>query len=469
VSGLMEILELLNSTPEGVHVGIIPTVLLPFALLSTIISVVATFIANLFGVKLRAEGPKKLLEILLKPRILISAFILNGFLYGGMQAYSYLRNGPVPEFYQNLKNKNILQGVQADQSDPSLHWKQSIVDDGFFADAIVVDNELFAGSKKGHLYVFNLKTGLLTHKVYIGKFIAPRLTFFKGHIYFGEGLHQSHHMQIYKLDIKTKKIVGRFKTKGHTEAMVVAATIEGRDYLFFAAGNDGIYAIDPDSMKKIWHYSKGHMDSHPYIHKGHLYIGTGVPLQDLKSSRALAIKLDVKNGQEQWVREIPMSSWFGPIVVGDSICFPLGEIHVKSNLGGNQCFSFSGERKESLFVDNPVMGKQEANNETILFNDFKGTIYLWNLHKGVVEWKIQNSSKRYSFSTSQKVEGSNYVFINRDGKGIFFDIRKGTVFKNFQFNKDESVFSDPIPYKDGVIVLGLGGTIKNYKKKGIVQ
>ncbi|TNE95542.1 MAG: hypothetical protein EP326_14870, partial [Deltaproteobacteria bacterium] len=106
MSGLMEILAQLNSSPEGFETAIVPTILLPLAFLSTGISVVATFIAGLFGVKLKAEGPKKLLEVLLKPKVLISAAVLNAVIYGGMQGYQYVKNGPVPFFIQNFKNGN---------------------------------------------------------------------------------------------------------------------------------------------------------------------------------------------------------------------------------------------------------------------------------------------------------------------------------------------------------------------------
>jgi len=460
----MEILAQLNSIPEGIHVGIIPTVLLPFAILSTGISVVATFIAGLFGVKLRAEGPKKLLEVLLKPKILITALIFNALIYGGMQGWQYIKHGPVPAFYQNLRNRNSIATNSAKSDIPGLHWQQN-VEEGLFADGIIIGNELYAGSKEGSLYVFNLKSGALTHRIYIGKFIAPALTHFKGHLYFGEGLHHSHHMGIYKFDLKTKKIVGKFKTKGHTEAQVIATTFKGEDYLFFSAGGDGLYAVDPKTMTKRWHYLNGHMDSHPIIQDGAIYIGTGTPLEDMGKTRPLGIKLDLTTGKELWAQELPLSSWFGPIALPEAVCFPLGEIHIKSSLGGYQCFNFAGERTKNIFVDSPVMGKQKLVNGKILFNDFKGTVHYWDYQSEAVLWEIDNSSTKYSFSSSQKVDEKHYLFFNRTGDGVIFDIEEGKVLSKMNFNKDESVFADPIVHKDGFIILGLKGTLKNYKKK----
>ena len=63
---------------------IIPTVMIPLTLVSVGISVVASFIAGLFGIKLKMEGPKKLLEVLLKPKVLATAFMLNAIIMGGI-------------------------------------------------------------------------------------------------------------------------------------------------------------------------------------------------------------------------------------------------------------------------------------------------------------------------------------------------------------------------------------------------
>lgn len=471
MSGLMEILELLNSTPEGVTYGIIPTVLLPLAFLSTGISIVATFIAGLFGIKLKAEGPKKLLEVLLKPRILLSALVLNLIIYVGMRGFEYVKHGPVPTFVQNFKNRTIETSVPpiTPESTPetppetNLNWQQN-VGEGVFASGVIIGDELFAASKEGSLFVLNIKTGELTHKIFFGKFIAPKLILFKEHIYFGEGLHHSHHMGIYKFDPKSKKVVGRFETKGHTESRVVATTLEGQDYLFFAAGGDGLYAIDPNTMTERWRYFNGHMDSHPLVVDGDLYIGTGVPKEDIGKTRPLAIKLDIKTGKELWAKELPLSSWFGPNLVNDSICFPLGEIHVKSNLGGFQCFKPEGTRSGNIFIEKSVMGRQKTvDNSFILFNDFKGTLYKWNPKNPKPTWVIDNSSPKYSFSSSQVLPNGHYLFFNRTGDGVIYDEQSGEVIKKLNFNGKESVFADPMIYEEGFLIFGLDGTIKSYK------
>lgn len=462
MSGLTEILELLNSSPVEAHYSIIPTVLLPLAFLSTGISIAATFIAGLFGVKLKAEGPKKLLEVLLKPKILISALILNAIIYGGFIAYEYIKNGPVPFVIQNFKNNNIVVNKKAITTNSELNWQQS-VGEGIFTEGVIVGDEVYVGSKDGNMFVLDINSGELKNKLFFGKFLSPRPIQYKDHIFFGEGLHKSHHMRVYKLDPKTKEVVNHYETKGHTEMMAVTTTLDGEEYLFSSAGGDGLHAIDPNTMKARWNFNEGHMDSFPTIFGKFLYIATGVPTEDIGIKRAHAYKIDIKTGKEVWKKELPLSSWFAPVVMKDQVCFTMGELHVKSNLGGIQCFYHDGTRGLHLLIEKPIIGKHFAYKENIVFNDYKGSVYSWNFNTGKVNWKIDNSTKKYGFSSSRKLKDNQYLFFNRDGVGLVYNIDNGEVLKKIIFNDKEKTFADPIVHKDGVLVFGLKGTIKNYK------
>ena len=91
----MDVYQLIvNDLYQDLGLMIIPTVMIPLTAVSVFLTMVATFIAGLFGIQLKAEGPKKLLEVLLKPRILAGAFILNGLIFGGIWAYEYVNNLP---------------------------------------------------------------------------------------------------------------------------------------------------------------------------------------------------------------------------------------------------------------------------------------------------------------------------------------------------------------------------------------
>ena len=101
------------TTPEIVPM-IIPTVMIPLTLVSVGLSVVASFIAALFGIQLKLEGPKKLLEVLLKPKILATAFALNALIMGGIYGWKWWKNYPrlistiESEMSQRSKNSTFL-------------------------------------------------------------------------------------------------------------------------------------------------------------------------------------------------------------------------------------------------------------------------------------------------------------------------------------------------------------------------
>jgi outer membrane protein assembly factor BamB len=463
--GLMEIQELLNSYNNlypGFEPAIVPTVLLPLAFLSTGISVVATFVAGLFGVKLKAEGPKKLLELLLRPRILFSALILNALIYGGLNLYQYVKNGPVPLVVQKLMNNSIDINIPAVKGDGNIKWKQNI-GEGIFTSGVIVDDEIFVGSKEGNLFVLNKETGRVKNKIFFGKFLSPTPVLYKGYLYFGEGLHASHHMRVYKFDPKKKEVVGAFKTKGHTEIFPVLKEIDGKDYLFQAAGADGIYAIDPHTMKKIWQFKDGHMDAFAHISGDDLYIGSGVPLEDLGKMRPFAYKLNVKTGKLIWKKELPLSSWYGPVQSKNRVCFIQGELHVKSLIGGINCLDENGNRVSSILIESPVIGKPLVQGDNIIFNDFNGGLYSWNSKNEKLNWSfIEKKEKvKYSYSSVQLYKDNQLLFINPKGKISFLLKDSGKLLESRQFVEKEHVFADPL-INDGFLVFGMKGSINYY-------
>ncbi|WP_419172515.1 PQQ-binding-like beta-propeller repeat protein [Halobacteriovorax sp.] len=468
---LMEILEVLNSCNNNFcsdySYSIVPTVLLPLAFLSTGITVVATFIAGLFGVKLKAEGPKKLLEVLLKPKVLISAMIFNLLIYGGMEAYQYIKHGPVPLFIQDTFNSDITYKKDPINVDPENFIWQQVVPEGIFASGTVVDGELFVGSNEGNLFVLDIETGAIKNKIFFGKFLSPTPVYFKGFLYFGEGLHASHHMRVYKFNPKTKKVVGSFKTKGHTEILPVIHTIEGKDYLFQTAGGDGLYAIDPETMKEIWHFEGGHMDAFVLLKDNAVYVASGVPEEDLGKARPFAYKIDAKSGKQIWREELSLSSWYGPVATRENICFIQGELHVKSELGGLVCFNSLGGRISSVEIDSPVIGKPLVFDDIVVFNDFDGRVYAWNSVTSELKWKYESRKKKLGYNySSMKYDGEKLIFIDRLGKISYLDLNDGSLIKSRLFSegeKPENIFADTLILDKGHIVFGMKGSIKYFK------
>ncbi|EQC43921.1 PQQ-binding-like beta-propeller repeat protein [Bacteriovorax sp. Seq25_V] len=460
--GSMEMMELLQQSNNVIeyHYGIVPTVLLPLAFLSTGISILATYVAGFFGIKLKAEGPRKLLELLLRPKLLISAMFLNVLIYAGFHFYAHVKNGPVPLVVQSTLSKTFA----TPSSKVSLKDGIKVIDinEPVFAKGTIVEGKLYVGTTSGNLLKIELKRGSIEKRFYVGKFVSPTPVFFDGYLYFGEGLHQSHHMGVYKFDLKEFSVATKFETQGHTEIFPVIHN----NILYQAAGGDGLYAIDIETMQKKWHFSGGHMDGYVGILENALFVGTGVPVEDNDKVRPMAYRLHSETGEIAWQRELPLSTWYGPAISNDHICFPLGEIHVESKLGGISCFSPSGERQSTILIDAPVLSKPIILGDNIIFNDYHGGLYSWKVDGSRENWKIKATSKAHGYSSSVLID-NNIYFVDADGTlkivnpitGVFLERDLSKILK-----PGERVYADILKYDEKIYIFGMKGSILELDK-----
>ena len=232
-SGWMETMEEL--TYNNFHLLIIPTVLIPLTMVSMGISVVATFIAGLFGIKLKTEGPRRLMEILLKPKVLVSAAIFNITVFAGMWAYKYVSN--LPKFMFNIERMNAKLITPSSQTnfdnvfERSNIFKQTNIipktytvevknqiklEGGVFRAAALTQNSLFIGTSKGYVYEIERDTLKTKRKFYTGTFVTPAPLIWKNKLVFGEGVHHTHKARVYFFDLKSGKLEKHFSSNGHT-------------------------------------------------------------------------------------------------------------------------------------------------------------------------------------------------------------------------------------------------------------
>lgn len=460
---ITELSELSNNLYQNYHYGIVPTVLLPLAFLGTGISVVATFVAGLFGVKLKAEGPRKLLELLLKPKILISAMLLNIVFYFGYMGYEHLKNGPVPNSVQKFLNRDISFSKDPLANEKAL-WSQKVEKQGVFASGAEIGDELFVGTDEGNLFVLDKNSGKIKNKIFFGKFLSPTPTKFKDYLYFGEGLHQSHGMHVYKFNPRTKTIENSFQTNGHTEIFPVFTTYKNKDYLLQSAGADGLYAIDPESMEKLWQFKDGHMDAFALSFNGAAYIGSGIPEEEIGKHRPYAYKVNIENGELIWKKELPLSAWYGPVVIESDICFIQGEIHVQSEVGGLACFDEAGNRVKEVSINMPVISKPIVKNGIIYFNDYHGSVYAWNYHQNKILWKVDSVIKKGSYSSIQFYNDHELISTIRSGGARIIDLESGKIRSEVEFTKDEVIYADPLVLKDSFYIFGMKGHIFKSEK-----
>jgi hypothetical protein len=178
-----------NFRLKSYPLAIIPTIVIPFTALLAALSALATFNAGLFGFRLKAEGPKKLLEVMLKPRVLIVAILCNLLLMGGYKAFFYFKSSPmtlwrIQRIQVQLAKPSTLVYPDEESSGPihqKFHLGKIEVDwtrdlgSGSFRGATVSGDSLFVGLDNGLIHELDAQTG------------ATRREFFYWHFCFRPG------------------------------------------------------------------------------------------------------------------------------------------------------------------------------------------------------------------------------------------------------------------------------------------
>lgn len=410
--------EVLNS--------VIPTVLIPLAVVGVGLNIAATFIAALFGVKLRSEGPKRLLELLLKPKIILSAILLNVLVYGIYQGYLYYtnmssfvftienNNKGIPTTVANKKYANYLghknsfsesDKVPANLSGIKIHW-QTELPKGPFRAAAVSGDRLFFGTFDENAYEINQVNGKIERNFFLGTKVTPSPVIWNNKLVMGEGTHHTHRARIYFFDLATGKYSSSYTTKGHTEAQPVIASYNHKTLMLVVSGSDGLHAVNPDTMKAVWKQNDGHIDASVNVHNNKVYASTGREKGDAKKIKAFAVSYDFETGKKLWKSELPASGWMKPIVYKEKVCFVYGEIYFPSEVGGLQCFhQNTGEPLLGYRINQPIMARPILIGNHAYITDIKGT---------VCKLSLDSFDKKWCFSTNQK--GKSYTTISYDQK-----------------------------------------------------
>lgn len=338
---------------------IIPTVMIPLTALTVALSVVASFIAGLFGIRLKTEGPRRLLEVLLKPKVLASALVVNLLILAGVRGYQHWKNAPVTmwriERVQKAEAKPstrayenywFVRGEYSPTTAPSgsvlegefkTLWSKKLPK-GAFRGPVYSGGSFFVGTFDGRVYELDAATGETLRSFFVGTPVTPELMIDDGILYVGEGVHDTHSARIYAFDLKTGLLRNAYDTEGHTEGQPVMAVYNSQKLMFVVSGADGVHAVDPRTMTARWKANDGHIDSSVRVVGGRVFAGTGREKGDTEKNRSYAVAYDFSTGEKLWKMELPASSWMNPVVWREHVCFVYGEIYFESGLGGVQCF-----------------------------------------------------------------------------------------------------------------------------------
>ncbi|MDO9183442.1 MAG: PQQ-binding-like beta-propeller repeat protein, partial [Bacteriovorax sp.] len=405
--GLMETMDVLPILSTQVNnlnysLAIIPTVLIPLTGLAVVLTSVASVVAGWLGIKLKTEGPKQLLEVLLTKKVLISAFILNFAMIGAYRAYKFTTTLPSPLIsikYHSTKNaevstdhyensvgrihsyKRILvtnsEKLKINEMNITETWTQKLKK-GAFRSGAISGGSIFFGADDLYVHELDLITGNQKRRFYVGTQVTTRPVIFNSRLYVGEGNHETHHARIYSFDLISGKFIGAFQTKGHTEGQPLIETYKNETLLFLTAGKDGLYAINPTTLKEKWHAINGHLDATVSIEAGIIYTGTGKEKGN-NSDRTYATAYEFSTGKIIWKKELPLSNWMHPIIGANDICYALGEIYFASDVGLLHCLNKkTGEATFSIPFDAPMTGKplilKSKDNEMAVVSSLHGEV-----------------------------------------------------------------------------------------------
>lgn len=441
-----------------VHPQIIPTALIPLTVLSVALSALATLVASLFGVHLKAEGPKKLLEVLFKPKILISAIILNLLIIGSLKVINYTKNLPSFELTIKRKQTNYAKSSDYSYSESLQHTPLPILktkpapkkmkvievatkqlDHGSVRGAVVVGDRFFVGMHDGYVREFHAQSFELFRTFYIGTAVTPAPVIYKNKLYVGEGTHDTHHARIYKFDLKTGHYENSHETLGHTEGQPVIGKHQDHALLFAVAGSDGVVAIHPDTMEKVWHQIPGHVDAAVRIQAGRVFAGSGREKHDGTSYRAFASAYHFETGEELWQRELPASSWMQPLTFKNRVCFVFGEVYFKSNVGGFACFDQkTGESRTSYMHFNPVVAVPILVENDIILSDLMGNICRVSAFNAKVKWCQKTHEHKFSLANVMYDLNHHVLVYPSHKNGIYvLDPKDGRIITKWKPKKEE--------------------------------
>ncbi len=465
--GTMDVLHWLSQNHElatkGITPAIIPTVLLPLTAVTVGITSLAGIIAGWFGIKLHTEGPKQLLEVLLRKRVLLSMLVMNLLFMGLVRSYVYVKN--LPSFIYTIERHSKSEAKASNDQYIESHTrphdfigkinpvnfkslsleKEIKLEKGAFRSAALSGNSLFYGTDDGNIYEINKNDLSIKRKFFIGTQVTTRPIIYKDRIFAGEGAHDTHHARVYSFDLKNGEFINAFATKGHTEGQPLIGSFNGQDLLFITSGVDGLYAVDPISMKEVWHQIDGHLDATVTVDGGVVFAGSGIE-KGSERDRSYATAYEFATGKKIWKQELPLSNWMHPIVTKTDVCYVLGEIYFKSNIGEFYCLNKqNGTPHFSIPIEAPIASKPfYINNgveEYAFFGDLKDEMCGVNITKKEKMWchKAGSEKATHAFSSFDFDPKHGVLWYPSFDNGIYaVEAMSGNILSQWKPSKNES-------------------------------
>lgn len=247
---------------------------------------------------------------------------------------------------------------------------------------------------------------------------------------------------VYKLSVGPGSLklhsVLRYTVKGTAPGIESSMAIYA-NYGFVADNHGNIIAINLDNMKPVWHYSLADdIDATPVVavEDGvpYLYVGCEIDLQDAGSAKF--VKLDARNGAEQWVAKIEGrrkniekkhfdGGFYASPLLGEGNCSGLIFSNCVKNTDGQNGAFVAMDRATGKIVyetklkyyawSSPVGFLNEKGEMFVVTGDCTGNLYIINGVSGAI---IASQRIGANFESSPVVVGNKLVVGSR-GNSIF--------------------------------------------------
>jgi outer membrane protein assembly factor BamB len=437
---------------------------------------------------LRAEGPKRLPELFLKPKIFMVVVLFNIALWGAYKGYLYfLKNAPWPmvlvhamnsdvgvglkrygntDFVRNQERSGLPFGQKPNQV-LELEW-QAKVDGPVFGELLETDGRIFVSNDNGTLTEIDAASGKVIRRFRIGQPLSPAAMIHDNVIYFGEGEHDTHHARLYAFDLASGKLIGSFASKGHIERAAMAVKVGNEDAVVFPAGRDGVYAVSARTLKPLWRWSTGHVDTSPAVDGDTLFIGSGKERGD-DTSEVYIAAVELANGRTIWAKKLSSSAFGSPVVWKDQVCFSFGDVERASEYGQIACYTKDvGEFVQAYNVDGAILGRPLIRGNELTVANIHGGITRIDLEKRKVLWTIYTPVEKRTFASIVIDENENLIFPTSKGLAVY---KPGESKERYLWRppveKWKGAYTNVLRLKDRWIFADKGGNVFALKPKTV--
>src|SRR5262245_25357621 len=187
----------MSNSPEIIR-AVVPTVALPLATVMFVLNALVSWVASLFGLTLKWDGPRDLLRLLLRPRVVAAALLINLAGFGLAYAWRQSRTTPSPLVKVQWMNATLQRrgaGVGAGRTYADSTGRVTEIQDysggsqvesvtfrqvwranaghRIMGAATVAGGSVFVGSVDGYVYEFAEADGVLLRRFFVGSEISP--------------------------------------------------------------------------------------------------------------------------------------------------------------------------------------------------------------------------------------------------------------------------------------------------------